>query len=164
MKQEKKMVRWTNEERALLAHFIRVAIEENGKSNKEALEFASIKLGRSKNACYWQYHTYISKGNYKPINNIEQKENQEFSQTFEEEALIQLRAELANSQDLINKLIKERTEIYDIISIWVARNNWNLLSIFVYLLSVSRNSSWSTLPPKSKVSNAVMSKFVLLFP
>lgn len=59
MENTKNMVRWTDEERALLAHFIRITVSENGLSAKEGCKFASKKLGRSEAACMWQYHNYI---------------------------------------------------------------------------------------------------------
>ena len=48
---------WTKEELALLAHLIGTYQEENNYSDiLDACEFASKKLGRSKMACYGQYH------------------------------------------------------------------------------------------------------------
>ena len=48
---------WTKEELALLAHLIGTYLEENNYSDiLDACEFASKKLGRSKMACYGQYH------------------------------------------------------------------------------------------------------------
>lgn len=48
---------WTKEELALLAHLIGTYQEENNYSDiLDACQFASKKLGRSKMACYGQYH------------------------------------------------------------------------------------------------------------
>ena len=49
------MKNWTKEERALLAHLVSTYLETNDNI-LEACEFASKKLGRSKAACYAQYH------------------------------------------------------------------------------------------------------------
>lgn len=52
-----KIKHWTKEELALLAHLIGTYLEENNPSDiLDACEFASKKLGRSKMACYTQYH------------------------------------------------------------------------------------------------------------
>ena len=49
------MKNWTKEEHALLAHLIGLHLETSNNI-LEACEFASKKLGRSKAACYAQYH------------------------------------------------------------------------------------------------------------
>jgi hypothetical protein len=49
------MKNWTKEERALLAHLVSTYLETSDNI-LEACEFASKKLGRSKAACYAQYH------------------------------------------------------------------------------------------------------------
>jgi hypothetical protein len=46
---------WTKEEHALLAHLIETYLQTEDNL-LDACEFASKKLGRSKSACYAQYH------------------------------------------------------------------------------------------------------------
>lgn len=67
MEENKNMVRWTDKERELLAHFVRIAVEEKGYTVREACEFTSKKLGRSTAACEWQYQTYIKPKRIKPV-------------------------------------------------------------------------------------------------
>jgi hypothetical protein len=50
-----KFKHWTKEEHALLAHLISMYLEDDDNL-LNACEFASKKLGRSKAACYAQYH------------------------------------------------------------------------------------------------------------
>lgn len=73
--ENKNMVRWTNHERALLAHFVRIGMEENNLDLKASCEFASKKLGRSTSACMWQYNTFIRTGKVNPLGEL--KETQE---------------------------------------------------------------------------------------
>jgi len=126
MMEEKRMVRWTNEERALLAHFVRVAVEENGKSTQEALSFAAIKLGRSKAACQWQYQNYVSKDKYVPLTIEEEQINTENTL---DNTIDLLRQELAYSQDLVHKLMTERSLVHDAVLSCMSRNTWNLKCI-----------------------------------
>lgn len=49
---------WTDEEQALLVHFIKTA-QKQGKTVLEACKFASKKLGRSVAACQTKYHTEL---------------------------------------------------------------------------------------------------------
>jgi hypothetical protein len=128
MVEQKTMVRWTNEERALLAHFMRIAIEENDKSSQEALQFAASKLGRSISACAWQYHTFITKGNYRPITVIDDAEEELFK-TTESDELEKLANELAYSQELVRRLKETLDDIYDAVTTCGARNTWSLICI-----------------------------------
>lgn len=57
--EQKRFIRWTEKERELLAHLVSVAFEANGNENVlEACKFASGKLGRSVDACIYQYTTH----------------------------------------------------------------------------------------------------------
>lgn len=57
--EQKRFIRWTDKERDLLAHLVSVAFEANGNENVlEACRFAASKLGRSVDACTYQYNTY----------------------------------------------------------------------------------------------------------
>jgi len=71
-KVEKKFTHWTNEERALLAHLVKVAMDSNGSNNlSKAVKFAAPKLGRSESACMYQYTYNVKTGLYKPLTNDE---------------------------------------------------------------------------------------------
>ena len=67
------MKNWTKEEHALLAHLIGVHLETSDNI-LQACEFASKKLGRSKAACYAQYH-----------NKMRDKDLTDFALTTEQE-------------------------------------------------------------------------------
>lgn len=67
------MKNWTKEEHALLAHLIGVHLETSDNI-LDACEFASKKLGRSKAACYAQYH-----------NKMRDKDLTDFALTTEQE-------------------------------------------------------------------------------
>lgn len=58
--EQKRFIRWTDKERELLAHLVNVAFEANGNDNVlEACKFASSKLGRSTDACIYQYNMHV---------------------------------------------------------------------------------------------------------
>lgn len=67
------MKNWTKEEHALLAHLVSTYLETDDNL-LDACEFASKKLGRSKAACYAQYH-----------NKMRGKDLTEFALTTEQE-------------------------------------------------------------------------------
>jgi hypothetical protein len=67
------MKNWTKEEHALLAHLVGTYLETNNNI-LEACEFASKKLGRSKAACYAQYH---NKMRSKPLSDFALEEAKE---------------------------------------------------------------------------------------
>ncbi len=75
--ENRNMVRWTNHERSLLAHFIRVGVEENNLDIKSSCEFAAKKLGRSIDGCLSQYHNYIKTGKVKALGDVEELEELE---------------------------------------------------------------------------------------
>lgn len=87
MELNRNMVRWTDLERALLAHFVRVAETENGLSASEGCDFAAKKLGRSAQAYRYQYYSVVKA---KGLNNnnlvVEEPdtEEQEYFTTVEE--------------------------------------------------------------------------------
>ena len=67
------MKNWTKEERALLAHLIETYLQTEDNL-LDACEFASKKLGRSKAACYTQYH---NKMRSKPLSDFALEEAKE---------------------------------------------------------------------------------------
>ena len=67
------MKNWTKEEHALLAHLVGTYLETNNNI-LDACEFASKKLGRSKAACYAQYH---NKMRSKPLSDFALEEAKE---------------------------------------------------------------------------------------
>jgi hypothetical protein len=67
------MKNWTKEEHALLAHLVGTYLETNNNI-LDACEFASKKLGRSKAACYAQYH---NKMRNKPLSDFALEEAKE---------------------------------------------------------------------------------------
>ena len=67
------MKNWTKEERALLAHLIETYLQTEDNL-LDACEFASKKLGRSKAACYAQYH---NKMRSKPLSDFALEEAKE---------------------------------------------------------------------------------------
>jgi hypothetical protein len=67
------MKNWTKEEHALLAHLISTYLETEDNL-LDACEFASKKLGRSKAACYAQYH---NKMRNKPLSDFALEEAKE---------------------------------------------------------------------------------------
>jgi len=67
------MKNWTKEEHALLAHLVGTYLETSDNI-LDACEFASKKLGRSKAACYAQYH---NKMRNKPLSDFALEEAKE---------------------------------------------------------------------------------------
>lgn len=98
MIETKNMVRWTNEERALLAHFVKIGVEMNKLTIKEACEFASKKLGRSLPACEWQYQNYIKAGKVKPMSESDFVSNEELINTDEQLEIDYLKTELLKAK------------------------------------------------------------------
>jgi flagellar motility protein MotE (MotC chaperone) len=116
MENTKNMVRWTDEERALLAHFVRIAEKENGLSASEGCDFAAKKLGRSAQACRYQYYSVIkAKGLANDAvltelteTNTEKQEEKEYFTTVEEllNTIEELNNKLKKSEENQEKLLK----------------------------------------------------------
>lgn len=107
MENTKNMVRWTDEERALLAHFVRIAEKENGLSASEGCDFAAKKLGRSAQACRYQYYSVIkAKGLADDAILCELKE----TNTEEEKEYFTTVEELLNTIEELNNKLKKAEE------------------------------------------------------
>lgn len=123
MENSKNMVRWTNEERALLAHFVRIAEKENGLSASEGCDFAAKKLGRSTQACRYQYYSVIkAKGLANDAllfeleeTNTENQEEKEYFTTVEEllNTIKELNLKLKKAEENQEKLLKFIDECMD---------------------------------------------------
>lgn len=123
MENNKNMVRWTDEERALLAHFVRVAERENGLSASEGCDFAAKKLGRSAQACRYQYYSVIkAKGLANDAilselteTNTEKEEEKEYFTTVEEllNTIEELNNKLKKAEENQEKLLKFIDECMD---------------------------------------------------
>jgi len=121
MENTKNMVRWTDQERALLAHFVRVAETENGLSASEGCDFAAKKLGRSAQACRYQYYSVVKAKGLDNNNLVVEEpdtEEQEYFTTVEE--LLNTIQELNNklqvleqNQEKLLKFIDESIEDYN---------------------------------------------------
>lgn len=113
MEKNKNMVRWTNEEKALLAHFVKIAINENNLNALEGCKFAAKKLGRSESACYWQWHNNIKNNNIKPlsteeVDNLIDNNNSVINSQNEDlvETIDNLKAEIKKLENNQVKLLK----------------------------------------------------------
>jgi HSP90 family molecular chaperone len=101
------MKNWTKEERALLAHLVSTYLEKSDNI-LEACEFASKKLGRSKAACYAQYH-----------NKMRNKSLSDFALTTEqEEELMQ-----GSDYDIDKEKPSEILEAIDFLNSILSSNN-----------------------------------------
>lgn len=108
MENTKNMVRWTDEERALLAHFVRIAEKENGLSASEGCDFAAKKLGRSAQACRYQYYSVVkAKG---LANDAILSELTETTTKKEEEEYFTTVEELLNTIEELNNKLKKAEE------------------------------------------------------
>jgi hypothetical protein len=96
-----KFKNWTKEEHALLAHLIETYLQTEDNL-LDACEFASKKLGRSKAACYAQYH---NKMRNKPLSEFALAETAEEYKSGDYDIDKEKPSEILEAIDFLNSIL-----------------------------------------------------------
>jgi hypothetical protein len=128
--ENKHMVRWTNEERNLLAHFVRIAVDENKLSLQEGIEFAAKKLGRSKAACAWQYQNFAKYMYTSTANTV-------FKESAIENNTEDLLATIKELNSKLKNLESFQAEIVEFVNYWLDQYSTAAIRTIAYAGSIT---------------------------